>query len=126
MVQVVSKDSTAPTNAETMALAMERFIYLVTKQDTATHIVLNTLSEIDPMLILDAGNYLMEHGAAYTDFTDEEMDSLTNVEHIRAQVELYDDLLDRPRTEPLRPNGIRSLRYQHKGATRFAFLQRRK
>lgn len=94
MVQVVSKDSTAPTDAETMALAMERFIYLVTEQDTTTHIVLNTLSEIDPMLILDAGNYLMEHEAAYTNFTDEEMDSLTNVEHIRAQVELYDDLLE--------------------------------
>lgn len=94
MVQVVSKDSLAPADAETMALVMERFIALTQEQDSATHTILNTLSEIDPMLILDAGGYLMEHGAAYTDFTDEEMDSLTSVEHIREQVALYNGLLE--------------------------------
>ena len=48
---------------------------------------------LEPAVIQD-NDYLMEHEAAYTNFTDEEMDSLTNVEHIRAQVELYDDLLE--------------------------------
>lgn len=94
MVQVVSKDTVSPVDTETMALAMDRFIALTQAQDSSTHTILNTLSDIDPMLLLDAGTYLMEHGAAYTTFSNEEMDSLTGVEHIRAQVALYNDLLE--------------------------------
>lgn len=94
MLQVVSADSLSPVSPEVMAEAMDHFVSLTLSQDSATHTVLNTLSDIDPMLLLDAGNYLMEHGVAYTSFTDSEMDSLTSVEHIREQVATYNSLLD--------------------------------
>ena len=94
MLQVVSADSFAPADPEVMVEAMDRFVSLTLSQDSATHTILNTLSDIDPMLLLDAGNYLMEHGVAYTSFTDSEMDSLTSVEHIREQVTTYNSLLD--------------------------------
>lgn len=94
MLQVVSADSLSPASLEVMAEAMDHFVSLTLSQDSATHTVLNTLSDIDPMLLLDAGNYLMEHGVAYTSFTDSEMDSLTSVEHIREQVATYNSLLD--------------------------------
>lgn len=94
MLQVVSADSLSPASPEVMAEAMDHFVSLTLSQDSATHTVLNTLSDIDPMLLLDAGNYLMEHGVAYTSFTDSEMDSLTSVEHIREQVATYNSLLD--------------------------------
>ena len=94
MLQVVSADSLSPASLEVMAEAMDHFVSLTLSQDSATHTVLNTLSDIDPMLLLDAGNYLMEHVVAYTSFTDSEMDSLTSVEHIREQVATYNSLLD--------------------------------
>ena len=91
MLQAVRKDgiSADSVDNETLALAMDYFVENVLEKDSNTHYLQDALYQIDPMLILDAGMYLMQHGPAYMDFTDEEMDSLVSEAHIRQQIQLY-------------------------------------
>lgn len=79
---------------EEMSEALDLFMEKSVAYDSATHTILNTLSDIDPLLILDAADYLAQHGPAYIDFTEEEMDSLCSEEHIRQQIRLYMALLE--------------------------------
>lgn len=94
-VQVVPKeDATDDVDAIYMADAMDFFMEHLQEKDSALHAIYNTLYEVDPMLMLEAAGYLMEHGPAYLDLTEQEMDSLTSEEHIRQQLHLYDELLN--------------------------------
>ena len=96
MLQAVRKDgiSADSVDNETLALAMDYFVENVMEKDSNTHYLQDALYQIDPMLILDAGMYLMQHGPAYLDFTDEEMDSLVSEAHIRQQIQLYEQILE--------------------------------
>lgn len=87
--------------AEKLAAAMDLFMEKVWEYDQEPRkngeglgAIENTLSEIDPFTLLEAGTYLMEHGSAYLDFTDEEMDEWTSAEHIEKQVQQYVELMD--------------------------------
>ena len=75
---------------------MDEFMDIVLTNDTNNHYIASSLYQIDPTLLLEAGNFLMENAPAYLDFTDAEMDSLTTAEHIRATIELYLQLMETP------------------------------
>ncbi|MBQ0034573.1 MAG: MMPL family transporter [Bacteroidales bacterium] len=87
----VDKDS---VDNETLSLAMDLFMETALEADSATNTLQSALYEVDPMLLLEAGTYLMEHGAAYLDFTEEEMDELTAEDHIREQLQFYMEMLE--------------------------------
>ena len=96
MLQAVRTDGVSADSVdnETLALAMDYFVENVLERDNNTHHLQDALYQIDPMLMLDAGMYLMEHGPAYMDFADEEMDSLVTEAHIRQQIQLYEQILE--------------------------------
>jgi len=96
MVQAARTDGvdTDSVDNETLAMALDLFVETVMEKDSATQTLQDAFYEIDPMMLLDAGIYLMEHGAAYTDFTEEEMDSLISEEHVLEQIQLYEQLLE--------------------------------
>lgn len=87
----VDRDS---VDNETLAMAMDFFMETSMAADSTTHILQDAFYEVDPMFILEAGTYLMEHGAAYIDFTDEEMDELISEEHVSEQIGRYMQLLE--------------------------------
>ncbi len=87
--------------SEMLAEAMDTFMEKVWAYDQEPRkngeglgAIENTLSEIDPFVLLEAGTYLMEHGSAYLDFTDEEMNEWTSAEHVEQQVQQYLELMD--------------------------------
>ena len=79
---------------EELAEALDAFMAGVTEATQEKQTILYTLSDIDPMLVIDAADYLMSRTPAYIDFTDEQLDSLCSVEHIGKQLLFYQDFLD--------------------------------
>ena len=84
-----------------LAAVMDEFFDIVLTRDTATHYIASTLYQLDPMMLLEAGDYLMQHSPSYLDFTDSEMDSLTSEAHIQETVGLYMQLMETPLGEQL-------------------------
>lgn len=80
--------------AEVMAEAMDLFMEKAVEYDSANGAIQDVLAAIDPMEIPAMAEYVMQHGPAYIDFTEEEMDSLCSVEHIRQQIRLYSEALE--------------------------------
>ncbi len=93
-VQAVPADSTASPTPEDLAQALDLFMAKVKDATEERHSILYTLSDIDPMLVIDAADYAMGHTPSYIDFTAEQMDSLCSEEHIRMQLQQYLDFLD--------------------------------
>lgn len=96
MVQAVRADGADRDSVdnETLALAMDLFMETALAADSSTQILLDAFYEVDPMLLLEAGTYLMEHGAGYIDFTEEEMDELISEDHVREQIAMYMQMLE--------------------------------
>jgi len=92
-VQTLSAEG-KEADPEVLAEAMDMFLEEAVLRDSATGAILNTLAEVDPLVLLDAAGYAMEHGPAYVDVTEEELDSLCSEEHIRQQIRMYMELLD--------------------------------
>lgn len=96
MVQAVREEGVGRDSVdnETLAMAMDMFMQTALEADSATNTLQDAFYEVDPMFILEAGTYLMEHGAAYIDFTEEEMDELISEEHVSEQIGLYMQMLE--------------------------------
>lgn len=92
MVQVVRTDSSSVTTEE-MATAMDELMAEVVRLDSADGQVLNTLYDIDPLMLLDAGQWVVEHGPGYLSLSEAQLDSLTTEEHIREQIHMWNELL---------------------------------
>ncbi len=93
-VQAAPIDEAATPSPEELAEALDAFMSSVTEATADRQAILYTLSDIDPMLIIDAADYAMSHTPAYIDFTPQQMDSLCSTEHITQQLLFYQDFLD--------------------------------
>ena len=90
-VQAVPMDESQESGVksqEELAEALDAFMAGVTEATQEKQTILYTLSDIDPMLVIDAADYLMSRTPAYIDFTDEQMDSLCSVEHLGKLVQI--------------------------------------
>lgn len=99
MVQVVPVEGTNTEEANTittedMAAAMDLFMEHAMQSDSARGYIDSQMYDVDPALILEAADYLMQHGVSYLDVTPEELDSLTTEQHIREVVRLYLQVLE--------------------------------
>ncbi|MBO4250120.1 MAG: MMPL family transporter [Paludibacteraceae bacterium] len=77
-----------------LAEALDLFLNNVVEATQDRQDILYTLSDIDPMMLIDAADYLMAHTPAYVDFTPRQLDSLCSTEHIRQQLLFYQDFLE--------------------------------
>ena len=91
---VGSPQSDAIPSPEELAEALDTFMLRVVEATEDRKSILYTLSDIDPMMVVDAADYAMAHTPAYVDFTPEQMDSLCSTEHIRQQLAFYQDFLE--------------------------------
>jgi len=89
-----SQESEAIPSPEELAEALDAFMAKTVEATEERHSILYTLSDIDPMLIIDAADYAMSHTPAYIDFTPAQFDSLCSAEHITKQLLFYQDFLD--------------------------------
>lgn len=80
-------------NAEAEA-ALSEFLERVQARDSANGYVESVLHGIDPLELSEVAYEAVSHAPAYLDFTDEEMDTLTSVTHIRKTLALYSRALD--------------------------------
>ena len=90
---VPAKDTEVPAPEE-LAEALDLFMNNVVEATAERQSILYTLSDIDPMMVIDAADYAMAHTPAYIDFTSNQLDSLCSVEHICQQLRFYQDFLD--------------------------------
>ncbi|MCM1035221.1 MAG: MMPL family transporter [Paludibacter sp.] len=88
----VTGDERADT--ETLAEAMDVFMEGLLAECEEEGLLNNALYTLDPSGLMEPAQYLLVSAPAWLDFTDAEMDSLTSVEHIRTQVEAYNELLE--------------------------------
>jgi len=79
---------------EELAEALDAFMAGVTEVTAERQSILYTLSDIDPMMVIDAADYAMSHTPAYIDCSAAQLDSLCSVEHIEKQLLFYQDFLD--------------------------------
>lgn len=93
-VQAVPTDDSLTPDAAELAEALDLFMSGVTEATAERQSVLYTLSDIDPMTVIDAADYMMSRTPAYIDFTPEQMDSLCSAEHIEKQLLFYQDFLE--------------------------------
>ena len=99
-VQVCTRPGSTLSQDE-LAAVMDEFFELVLTSDSTNRYIASTLYQIDPTMLLEAGNYVAQNAPCYLDFTDAEMDSLTSAEHIQETVGLYLQLLETPLGEQL-------------------------
>jgi len=79
---------------EELAEALDAFMSGVTEATAERQSILYTLSDIDPMMVVDAADYAMAHTPSYVDFTPAQLDSLCSADHIRQQLLFYQDFLE--------------------------------
>ena len=79
---------------EELAEALDLFMTKMVEATAERQSILYTLSDIDPMMVIDAADYLMAHTPSYIDFTSAQLDSLCTKEHIHQQLLFYQDFLD--------------------------------
>ena len=99
-VQVCTREG-AELSQDELAGIMDEFMEAVLAGDSTNQYIASALYQIDPSLLMEAGNYLMEHAPGYLDFTDAEMDSLTSVEHIETTIQQYLQLMETPLGEQM-------------------------
>ncbi len=94
-VQVRYRDDAAneTPEQERMAEAMEMFMSRLNERDQDSHHILYHLSDVDPLLLLDAAEYAMAHGPAYVNLSPVALDSLCTEQHIQSQIAFYKELL---------------------------------
>ena len=90
---VPAKDTKIPAPEE-LAEALDLFMNNVVEATAERQSILYTLSDIDPMMVIDAADYALAHTPTYIDFTSNQLDSLCSVEHICQQLRFYQDFLD--------------------------------
>lgn len=73
--------------------ALTLFLDKVVEKDSADGFVESVLHQLNPLEFIDAVMWLGDHAVSYLDFTEEEMDSLTSVEHIRYTLRAYNKVL---------------------------------
>ena len=93
-VQAVPIDDTATPDAEQLAEALDVFMANIVEATEERQSILYTLSDIDPMMMIDAADYAMSHTPSYIDFTPAQLDSLCSADHIRKQLVFYQDFLE--------------------------------
>ena len=93
-VQAVPVDDEQTPDAAQLAEALDLFMENVTKATQQRQSILYTLSDIDPMMVIDAADYMMAHTPSYIDVTPAQLDSLCSADHIRQQLLFYQDFLE--------------------------------
>ncbi|MBQ2068006.1 MAG: hypothetical protein II457_03705, partial [Paludibacteraceae bacterium] len=93
-VQAAPIDESATPSPEELAEALDVFMAKTVEATAERQSILYTLSDIDPMMVIDAADYAMSHAPAYIDFNSSQLDSLCSVEHIEKQLLFYQDFLD--------------------------------
>lgn len=96
-VPVAPNDSTEaykePT-PEILANALDFFMDSLKQATEKQKMILYTLSDIDPGLMEEIPEYLLQHMPAYVDVDSVLLDSLCSPEHIRLQLEEYQDFIE--------------------------------
>lgn len=95
-VPVTPDDTTdyeVPSQAE-LAEAMDFFMDSLLQKTKERNSILYILSDIDPIMLSDVAEYAMEHMPAYLDLDSVLLDSLCSEEHIRYQIQQYDELFE--------------------------------
>lgn len=93
-VQAVPVNDEEVPTPEELSEALDLFMTGIVEATEERQSILYTLSDIDPMMVIDAADYAMSHTPNYVDFTPAQMDSLCSEDHIRQQLRFYQDFLD--------------------------------
>ena len=93
-VQTVPAEGAETPAPDELAEALDLFMARVVEETEDRQDILYTLSDIDPMLLIDAADYLMAHTPAYVDFEPAQLDSLCSPEHIRQQLAFYQEFME--------------------------------
>lgn len=90
-VQITSEEH---KDASELASAMDLFMSELEESASKEDLLHGSLYSIDPMELMDVAYYLPSVVPNYLEFTDERMDSLCSVQHIRQQLEQYNGVLE--------------------------------